>query len=146
MEGCFTFQGGFFFRWGTLFLSVGGGVPHGGIGFDGGGGWKKLLVGGCCPHAPLTMGNPDSSPNPLTKFTSSSRSTGFKDILPWNIFQMITKTILISTRIVISYARKQGILLWIWWKVNGNWDNSMIRISQWKESHCRANTSIRRKK
>ena len=29
-----------------------------------------------------------SSLNPLTKFTSSSRSTDFKDILPWNISQM----------------------------------------------------------
>ena len=27
----------------------------------------------------------------------------------------------------------------------GNWDN-MIRIYQWRESHCRANTSVRRKK
>ena len=34
--------------------------------------------------------------NPLTKFTSSSRSTEFIDILPWNISQMITKTISIS--------------------------------------------------
>ena len=46
--------------------------------------------------------------NPLTKFTSSSRSTVFKDILPWNITQMITKTISNSTRIVISYAMKWG--------------------------------------
>ena len=82
----------------------------------------------------------------LTKFMSSSRSTGFKDILPWSISQMITKTIPISMRIVISYAMKWGILLWISWKVNGNWDNNMIRISQWRESHCRTNTSIRRKK
>ena len=29
-----------------------------------------------------------------------------------------------------SYVMKQGILLWIWWKVNGNWDINMIRISQ----------------
>ena len=49
--------------------------------------------------------------NPLTKFTSSNRSTKFKDILPWNISQMITKTIPISTRIVISYEMKQGIPL-----------------------------------
>ena len=38
------------------------------------------------------------------KFTSSNRSTEFKNILPWNISQMITKTVPISTRIVISYA------------------------------------------
>ena len=37
--------------------------------------------------------------DPLTKFTSSIRSTEFKYILPWNISQMIEKTILISTRI-----------------------------------------------
>ena len=47
----------------------------------------------------------NSNLNPLTKFTSSSRSTEFKDILPWNISQMITKTVPISTGIVISYAR-----------------------------------------
>ena len=47
--------------------------------------------------------------NPLTKFTSSSRSTEFKDILSWNISQMITKTVPICTKIVISYAKKQGI-------------------------------------
>ena len=40
----------------------------------------------------------------------------------------------ISMRIVISYAMKQGILLWVWLKVNGNWDNNMIRTSQWRES------------
>ena len=87
----------------------------------------------------------NSNLNPLTKFTSSSRSTEFKDILPWNISQIITKTIPISMRIVISYAMKWGIPLWTWWKVNENWDNNMIRIFQWKESHCRRNTSIRRK-
>ena len=85
--------------------------------------------------------------NPLTMFTSSSTSTEFKDILSWNISQeMITKTIPISTRIVISYAVKQGILFWIYWEVNGNWDNNMIRIPHLGESHCKTNTSIRRKK
>ena len=44
-----------------------------------------------------------SNPNPITKF----RSTEFKDILPWSICQMITKTTPISTRIVISYAIKR---------------------------------------
>ena len=70
-----------------------------------------------------------------------------EDILPWkNISQMITKTISISTRIVISYAMKRGIPLWIWWKVSENWDNNMIRTSQWRESHCRKNASVRRNK
>ena len=51
----------------------------------------------------------NSDLNPLPKFSRSSRSTEFKDILQWNISQIITKTIKISTRIVISYAKKQGI-------------------------------------
>ena len=55
----------------------------------------------------------NSNLNPLTKFTSSSRSTEFKDILPWNISQMVTKTVPISTRIVISYVMKRGIPLLI---------------------------------
>ena len=88
----------------------------------------------------------DSNLNSLTKFTSSSRSTKSKDILPWNISQMITKTIPNSMRKVISYVMKQGILLWIWWKINGNWNKNVIIISQWRESHCRTNTCIRRNK
>ena len=84
--------------------------------------------------------------NTFTEFTSSSKSIKFKDILPWNISQMITKTVPISTRIVISYAMKREILFWVWQKVNRNWDNSMIRISEWGKSHCRTNTSVRRKK
>ena len=56
-----------------------------------------------------------------------------------------SRSISISTKIVISYAMKRGVPLWIWWKVNGNWDSNMIRISQWRESHCRTNLSVRRK-
>ena len=52
-----------------------------------------------------------SNLSPLTKFTSSSTSMQFKHILPWNISQMITKTIPISTRTVISYSMKQGSVL-----------------------------------
>ena len=55
-----------------------------------------------------------SNLNQLTKFTSSSRSTDVKDILSRNISQMITKTVPISTRIVVSYAMKRDIPLWIW--------------------------------
>ena len=88
----------------------------------------------------------NSNLNPLTKLTSSSRSSELKDILPWNVSQMITKTIPINMRLVISYAMKRGILLWIWWKLNGNWENDKIGIHQWRESHSRANISVRRKK
>ena len=59
---------------------------------------------------------------------------------------MITKTVPCSTRIVISNAMKLGIPLWVWQKTNRNWDINMIRILQWRESHCRIKTSIRRKK
>ena len=40
---------------------------------------------------------------PLTTLASSSRSTEFKDILPWNISQAIAKTIPISTRMVMQW-------------------------------------------
>ena len=73
------------------------------------------------------------NPNPVTKLTSSSRSTEFSDKLPWNVSQMIMKTVPISTRIVISYAMKRGVPWWIWWKFNWNWDKNMIRIAQWKK-------------
>ena len=87
----------------------------------------------------------NSNLNRLTKFISRSRSTEFKDVL-WNISEMITKFVLISMRIVISNVMKQGIVLLIWWKVNGDWGNNMIRISQWRENHCRTNTSVRKQK
>ena len=70
----------------------------------------------------------NSNLNPLTKFPSSSRSTKFEDILLWNVSQMITKNVPISTTIVISYSVKWGIPLWIWWKVNGNWDTTWSEV------------------
>ena len=88
----------------------------------------------------------NSNFNPHTKFTSSNKSTEFKDILPLNISQIITKTIPISTRIVISYVIKWHIQLQVWQKINGNWDNNMLRIFQWKETHCTTNRSVRRNK
>ena len=42
----------------------------------------------------------------LKKTTGSSRTTDFKDILLWNISQMITKTLQITKRIFISYVMK----------------------------------------
>ena len=88
----------------------------------------------------------NSNLNLLTKLTSSSRSTEFKDILPWNISQMIRKTIPVSTRLVISYAMRRDIAFRVYWKFKRNRDSNMIIISQCKESHCRKNTSVRRKK
>ena len=45
----------------------------------------------------------------LTKFTRGSRYMEFNDIILWNVFQTISKTIPISTRIVINYAMKWSI-------------------------------------
>ena len=50
----------------------------------------------------------NSKLNPPSNFTSSSRSTEFKYILPWNMFLMITETIPISKITVINYATKQS--------------------------------------
>ena len=72
----------------------------------------------------------------LKKFSTRIKSTKFKDILPWYISQMITKTVPISTRTVISCSIKRDILFWILSKANGNWDKNMIWICQWRESHC----------
>ena len=47
----------------------------------------------------------NSNLNPLTEFTSSSRSTKFKDILPWNISQMITNSILILSKLIWSLSQ-----------------------------------------
>ena len=69
--------------------------------------------------------------NSLKKFSTSSRSTKFKDILLWNISQVTTMTALISTRIATSCGMKRGTLFWVWRKFSGNWDNNMIR-----QQHC----------
>ena len=60
----------------------------------------------------------------------------------FNISQMIRKTIPTSRIIVTSHAMKRDILFWVYQKVNENWDNNTIRISQWRESHCGTNTNI----
>ena len=47
-----------------------------------------------------------SSLKPFTKLIASKKKSKFKDIFPWNISQMITKTILIITRIVIRWKEE----------------------------------------
>ena len=37
----------------------------------------------------------------------------------------------INTRVVISYAMKQSIPFWVSEEVNENWDNNLIRTSNW---------------
>ena len=84
-------------------------------------------------------------------WTHSQNSLAAAEALSLNISShgtslKLSKTVPISTWIVISYTLKRGILLWVWQKVRGNWYNNMIRISQCRKSHCRTNTSIRRNK
>ena len=62
----------------------------------------------------------NSNLDPLTKFSSSHRSTEFKDILPCNICQIIKKPIPIHTRTVTSWAMKGVIPFWVWNKVSWN--------------------------
>ena len=76
----------------------------------------------------------------LDPFTWSSRSTKFKDTFAWNISQMITKTIQINTRMVISCAMKSGIPFGVLMKVKGNLGKN-IRICQLRGSDCRTNKS-----
>ena len=82
-------------------------------------------------------------PGPNTQFNSNSRSTEFKDILLWNISQMITKTIPIGTRTVISYVMKWGISFWVWWKVSGKRQSHEQNFPM-EGSHCRAKASIKK--
>ena len=92
--------------------------------------WRRVRI-----HLIFTMSYIyiNSNLHPLTEFTSSSRSTEFKYILPRYISQIITKIIPISTRVVITYAMKRSIPLWVSQKVNGNWGNILIKISNgWK--------------
>ena len=76
----------------------------------------------------------------LDPLTWNSKSTKLKDIFQWNIPQMITKTILINTRIVISCAMKSGIPFGVLMKVKGNLGKS-IRICQQRGSDCRTSKS-----
>ena len=85
--------------------------------------------------------------DPLAKVRSSSRDTKFRDICPWNIYQIITKTVLISTRIVIRSVMKRDIPYLVWWKVT-------LKTETWSEfsnggseqDHSRTITGVERKK
>ena len=55
----------------------------------------------------------------------------YTSIPTWNHSQ---NSLAAAEALTLSYAMKQGTLFWFFWKVNGNWDNNMIRISQWKEA------------
>ena len=70
----------------------------------------------------------------LDPLTWSSRSTKFRDNFPWNISQMITKTIQINSRIVISCTMKSGI------KVKENLGKNII-ICQLRVVECRRSKS-----
>ena len=52
----------------------------------------------------------NSNLNLPTKFTSSTRGIEFRDVLTKKISQMIKKTVPISMRVVISYAKEQKVI------------------------------------
>ena len=70
----------------------------------------------------------NSNLDPHTEFSTISRSIKLKDFFPWNISEMIMKTVPISTRIVISYAMKRVNHFRVSSKSN------MTTIFQWKEA------------
>ena len=72
--------------------------------------------------------------NPLTNSSAAAEALSLK-------ISCHGTSVHINRRIVISSTVKRGIPFWGWWEVNRNWDNHKIRISQWRESHCRTNTS-----
>ena len=84
----------------------------------------------------------------LTKFTSSSRNTTFKDILSWNISQMIPKTIPIRTNIVISFhwSRISRISGYPEFDRKSMETETKAWLELPKRKSLRTNTSIRRKK
>ena len=70
--------------------------------------WVSACVHAIIPHIKWRR-----LPDLITIFTSSSRSTEFKDILLWNFSHLLTKTIPISMRIVTSYAMKTETTTWL---------------------------------
>ena len=82
--------------------------------------------------------------NLITKFMSNSRTSGFKDILPGSISQMIMKSVPISMRIAKLYNEMRHLVLSL---LQSQWKlRQQIRVSQWRESHCRTNTIVKTKK
>ena len=93
--------------------------------------WSSLIP--TINHAQNSLAAAEAlSPKISSHGTSCKLKWGLsRTVRLWNISQMITKTIWISTRIVISHALKQG---------------NLIRIFHWREHHWRTNTSVGRKK
>ena len=74
--------------------------------------------------------------NSLTKFTSS-RSTKF------TIENLLSDDKDHHNQHKNSHklCTEIGISFWVWQKVNGNWDNNTIWVSQCRESHCTKNAT-----
>ena len=84
----------------------------------------------------------------ITKFRINSRST-HPDLryLPMEHRfeeQEIKKNVLITTWIIKRFVMKRKIPPWVWRKVDGNWNNMVVRINLWTEGHCRTNTRVKR--
>ena len=85
-------------------------------------------------------------------FTSSSRNSEFKDTeylsnhhKDYSNQHKNSHELCYEMGHPVLSTMKWGNLFWVCWKVIGGRHNN-IRISQWSENHCTANTSIRRKK
>ena len=81
----------------------------------------------------------------FTKFSCNSRSTKFKDILPWNISQMISNTVPISIRIIKSCMVQRSIPICVCWKLINTETTIWPEFINW-ESYCTTNTRISRNK
>ena len=88
----------------------------------------------------------NSNLNTVTKFTSSSRSTEFTDILPLIIsnYQKDCPKQHKDSQAMQWNKVSHCNLMEIKIEKKGNWEN-MMRISQWTQSHCGTNARIRRK-
>ena len=85
----------------------------------------------------------NSNMNPLSKFTSSSRSTKCKENL--SHLSNDHKDGPNQHKNSHELCKERSSHFWVWQKLKENWDN-MIRISKWRESYCRTHTSIKREK
>ena len=83
---------------------------------------------------------------PLTKFSTNSRTTEFKDFFLWNITQIISKTISISTKIDKLCDEKEHPLLSLkesQWKLRHQHDQNIFAYLASKERYKSKTTRLR---
>ena len=72
----------------------------------------------------------------LTQFSSSCRSTEFKNIIPWTISKMIMKNIPVHTRIVIKCEMRRSNPFWV-----GSWKSIEIEPTR-SEFHNEGKSTV----